>query len=640
MLTEKKIRADNVPPVLILTVCAISARFSTHPKLNDSPAFLRGEEWAKHAREIVMRRYDWPNITILTCLLLLGLHEFGTCQGGRSWSLGGMAIRMAFALQLHQDLDYDPQRRNGTTELSFVDREIRRRTMWACFLMDRFNSSGTERPTFIKEETIKVQLPIKEKYFQLDMPGPTEDLWGGVPHPVSSDAGELSNAKENMGVAAYMIRVIAIWGRIINYLNLGGRELDPHPVWHPDSKFQALSKQAQEFADSLPASLKYTPENLHMHETEGLANQYLFLHVSIPQNTLFLNKFISSGHPCVRGPDVPKDFVPKCWDRTVEAANRVSEILQDAESYLVAAPFTGYCAFLSSGVHLVGIHSKNPQIEALSKHHLAVNIKYLQKMKRYWGMFHFMSESLKDQYRVRADNAHRGLNGPNQPSTFFQYGDWFNHYPHGVTQSDFEDPVTTIKKEKGDDAVLEQKSDYRTVEEFFHTLSPSSPSEPGKGKKKAGKKGTPNPPMDVGMQQGMLQGQGPILHDQMNQPQAPNYHPNQISPSVPPANVQGFYNHDMMMQPQHGMMPQLDRQLVFGAYAGMEQISMPHGVMDGAWDMNMNMGAATGWGTDASSAWFMPFNMEPPELGDSDVFSGMQGLNYLAGMGNDMGQGG
>src|SRR6266536_4226429 len=111
-------------------------------------------------------------------------------------------------------------------------------------------------------------------------------------------------------------------------------------------------------------------------------------------------------------------------------------------------------------------------MEATSKKNLATNVKYISKMKRYWGMFHFMSENLKDQYRMYADAARQGssANGPNQPSSnVFQYGDWFDRYPHGVSQSDFEDPAGGVK-EKGGDAVLEQKSDYHTVEECFRTL--------------------------------------------------------------------------------------------------------------------------------------------------------------------------
>ncbi|TVY73972.1 putative transcriptional regulatory protein [Fusarium oxysporum f. sp. cubense] len=85
----RKLKNGTLPPVLVLTVCAVAARFTSNPLVNSSgPEFLRGEEWASHARDICTRRYEWPNLTILTCLLILGLHEFGTCQGGRSWALG------------------------------------------------------------------------------------------------------------------------------------------------------------------------------------------------------------------------------------------------------------------------------------------------------------------------------------------------------------------------------------------------------------------------------------------------------------------------------------------------------------------------------------------------------------------------
>ena len=629
-----------MPPVLILAVCAVSARFSTHPKLNTTPAFLRGEEWASEARDIVMRRYEWPNITILTCLLILGLHEFGTCQGGRSWALGGQAIRMAYALQLHRDLDYDPQKRNGTAELSFIDREIRRRTMWACFLMDRFNSSGTDRPTFIKEESIKVQLPIKEKYFQLDMPGPTEDLKGNVPHPASPGAGQLSNAQDNMGVAAYMIRTIALWGRIINYLNLGGNDEDPHPMWHADSNYADLIKQTESFNSTLPESLKYTPENLHNHETEGLANQFLFLHIAVQQNILFMNRFAVPGQTGGRPPaDVPKDFVTKAGAKAFEAANRISELLRDGEIHFVTAPFTGYCAFLSSTVHVFGVFSKNPAMETASKKNLATNVKYLSKMKRYWGMFHWMSENLKEQYRVCADAARQGssTSGTTQSPSIFQYGDWFDRYPHGVSHSDFEDPAMGIKKEKGDDAVLGEESSYQTVEKFFHTLEPLPPQdrESGKIPKRKVKK-TPTgrhdqlDPVNTNVQ-GVASMQ---LHHNGN-PQLPQgYTQMSPAPSVNVYNQQPYYGQDVLLPPhQQGILPQLDRQLVFGAYAGMDPSSLSsHSMLDAtnSWDLQMN-GGMNGFMTEPSSAWFMPFNMEPPDLGhEQDIFNtpgyGMGGM--------------
>ena len=555
---------------------------------------------------------------------------------------------MAYALQLHQDLDYDPQKRNGTVELSFIDREIRRRTMWSCFLMDRFNSSGTDRPTFIKEETIKVQLPIREKFFQLDMPGPTEDLNGNVPHAISPGAGQLSNAKENMGVAAYMIRSIALWGRIINYLNLGGKEQDLVPMWHPESQYTILIKQTEEFDESLPESLKYNEENLHTHQTEGLDNQFLFLHISALQNVLFMSRFAVPTQPGGRPPnDVPKDFATQAGARAFRSANRISDILQDASSHFVTAPFAGYCAFLSSTVHIYGVFSKNAAMESVCKKNLAINVTYITKMKKYWGMFHWMAENLKDQYRFFADVAKKGPSAGSMDqsaASLFQYGDWFDRYPHGVSHSDYEDPSGggSVKKEKGDDAVLEQKSDYATVEEFFNTLPPIPPrnaqpasKQPKGSRSKRAKPDQPNylntniPSSTQQMQpmqnQQHLNQHNPQQHQQQYNDISPTSHTDMYTQSLFP-NLGPPNHHSQQQQP---LMPQLDRQFVFGAYANMDPSSLSsQSILDAGaqgWDINMSSSSG-GTNVDGSSAWFMPFNMVPPEITGDDFGGFMSGI--------------
>ncbi|KAL2155932.1 hypothetical protein VTH82DRAFT_674 [Thermothelomyces myriococcoides] len=747
----RKLKAGTLPPVLILSVCAIAARFSNHPKLNTQPNFLRGEEWASTARDILTKRYEWPNITILTCLLILGLHEFGTCHGGRSWALGGQAIRMAFALQLHKDLEHDPLRIPGKTQLSFIDREIRRRTMWACFLMDRFNSSGTDRPTFIREETLKIPLPIKEKNFQYDLPGPTETLNGQVTEPVSED--NPNEARENMGVAAWMIKAIALWGRIISYLNQGGKELDPHPMWSPESEYSKLLKQTEDFINELPESLAYTPENLKVHETDNMANQFLFLHISIQQNILFMNRFAVSSPSGQSMQDVPKSFVTKAGAKAFAAANRISELLKDAESYFITAPFTGYCAFLSSTVHIFGIFSGNPSMEATSKRNLATNVRFLSKMKRYWGMFHWMSENLREQYRTCADAARQGNPASeNAASPIFQYGDWFDRYPHGVSQSDFLDPASYKKKEKGEDAVLEQKPELHTVEEYFTSLSPQSaenaaangtngtsrtgPPNSSQLKRKsvvrkpstASRSGGPGPdqgldPLQTDFARATAeQLQAARLHQRSFSGPAPNgaaqtscappghfnplavgagngpaaYHPalSPVSPVAfshphhpPHAPPQTFFPPDPFAMPltaTHPGMSRLDRQLVFGAYGGhshaVDHPSLagsglagwadgnnpaaaaaalaaaegrdghPHGAAHGRHPGHPGHGghqhpadaalhAAFG---EPSSAWFMPFNMEPPELGPEGlggIGGGLDGFATMFGGGGGAGAG-
>ncbi|KAH7047394.1 zinc finger transcription factor 1 [Macrophomina phaseolina] len=662
----RRLAAGQVPPVLVLAVCAISARFSTHPQIRTEPAFLRGEVWASRAREIALKRYDTPNITILITYLLLGLHEFGTCQGGRSWMFGGMAQRMAYALQLHRDLDHDPLgKENGDrAELSFTDREIRRRTMWSCFLMDRFNSSGTDRPLFVSGQFIKVQLPIREHYFQMEIPGPTEDLEGNVQNPVSDDAGQLADAKENMGVVAYLVRAVAIWGRLIMFNNLGGKEQERVPIWSPQSTFQELKKAAYEFKAALPERLAYTQENLQNHITEKTANQFIFLHIVYHQIILFLNRFALPSHAGSRPPqDMPHQFLTEAAHAALDAANQISLLVNEAMNYNVVVPFAGYCAFLSSTVHIRGVFSKNPKLEMASKRYLAYNVKFLSKMKKYWGMFHFVAENLKDLYRQHADAALRGpaaVNG--RQTSIFQYGDWFDRYPHGVSRTDYEDPAADVKKEAGTDAVLSQKSDLQSVEEFFATLSPIS-RERSKRANKKNKQDKPksegkhaastSPSVQAGnIQQHQTSSPASDLHHHMNIPQNLDPSSSAFDPSAAAAFMQqntnnfDFMNTDFSASSNNSNnlnhpMSALDRQMVLQSYATFMDRNEPFALDVNAFNATLGGGtqqqqqqqhhASLGFLTDPSAAWFMPFNMDPPTgLGDDVGMFGAHGYGGFA----------
>ncbi|KAF9895363.1 hypothetical protein FE257_000267 [Aspergillus nanangensis] len=644
----RRLKARTVPPVLILAVCAVSARFSTHPQINSEPPFLRGENWANPAAAIALSRHDEPNITILTVFLLLGLHEFGTCHGGRSWSFGGQALRMAYALQLHRELDHDPLLSNNeaASQLSFTDREIRRRTMWACLLMDRYNSSGSQRPPIGNEKFLQIQLPIKESHFQMEIPGPTEDLDGNILNPVPEDVGQLSDAAENMGVSAYIIRAVVIWGRIVDYLNLGGKRKDTHPLWSPESGYTRLKRQIEEFSASLPSSLAFTYENLQIHAADRIANQFLFLHIIIHQNMLFLNQFAIPLSPGGRPPrDMPKAFLSNAGRAAVEAAHHISVLIDRASAYPLTVPFAGYCAYSASTVHIWGIFSKNAQLEARSKENLRHTYRYLNKMKKYWGMFHYMVESAKDRYRQFADAAIKGSvatqNG-GQIAPMFQYGDWFDKYPHGVSRTHWEDPDPQPKTNP-EDAVMSQKADLQSVEDFFASLSPNTPQHaaPRRSHSRKSSKIDSVPGMehttpssqqlvDVNMETapGMLGTSGTGF------PQASMF------------NSQGGRGQQMFGQSPFDFpipadqLPQLDRQFVYGSFSGLDPsptsfvssdnpaMSAVNGATEPAHPPPQDNSAIFGDQLDPNapsgtgefyqpSAWFLPFNLDPVSAGVS-----------------------
>ena len=593
----------------------------------------------------------------------------------------GMAMRMAYALQLHREVDHDPMVRKGdkSSELSPTDREIRRRTMWACFLMDRFNSSGTERPSIALESHIKVQLPVKESHFQMEISGPTEDLDGRVPNPIAEGLGQVTDARANMGVAAYLIKVIALWGRVIRYLNLGGKEQDGHPLWHPESQFVELKRQIREFAEELPENLKYSPEALSNCAAEKLGNQFLYLHISYYQTILFLHKFAIPTAPGGKlSSGLPKDFHSQAAKVAVDAASKISALMNEAITHLVVAPFAGYCAFASSTVHVWAIFSSNPQLEASSKRDLILNVKYLTHMKKHWGMFHHMMENLKSIYRQFADWA---LQGPNAATTgksdaaLFQYGDWFDKYPHGVSGTDYEDPAIH-EQEESNNAALSQKSDLQSVEDFFQSNPFSSGSQQRKAPRRQAYGGSktnflpkqpagppslkteqvPSHPLSAvhSQSQQAKESQVPIAPERSRTLQHP------LNTSGYPLFSGNYYSElpdlsGALYPPGHHFpVTEMDRHLVLGAYAqdmsstpvnpripavlNQQQLSpqdtnpgpgqLQNQVPDASlnpllWEPGAqfglpNVGGPAYQDSMQSSAWFMPFNLVPPEIASED----------------------
>ena len=591
--------------------------------------------------------------------------------------LGGMAQRMAYALQLHKDLDHDTtgSGRGSNTELTFTDREIRRRTMWACFMMDRFNSSGTERPLFVNDQFIQSQLPVKEHYFQFEIAGATETLENRPTARTDSDSAQATDLRENMGVAAYMVRLVAIWGQVIRYMNLGGKERDAHAMWSAESGFSNLLNTINEWRSSLPASMLWTLENLQNHASEKTANQFVFVHMIQNQIILFINRFAlpSPGSRSSNLKDMPPAFVTECGRAALEAANQVSVLVNEAMDHRVIAPFAGYCAFFASTVHIYGVFSKNPALEASSKLNLAINVKYLTKMKKHWGMFHFVTENLKDLYRKHADAALRGPlpshtpTGQKAPETIFQYGDWFDRYPNGVSGTDYDEPVADVKKEPGSDAVLGQKSDLQSVEEFFSKLGPPNRAA---GNKKAARKKRSKSDAQSGAQatntedRENAQSAGPVevqqqIPKQMGPPIAsgvtpqPLPQPTPFNPAVPQSTFPQNLPQDLaLLQAQQQSSHPFSNMMPAAYTTAMDQ-TQPH--LHASADFNalnhsgnpfdidlqtFDFGSSTGTGMwdQGSSAWFMPFNMEPPSAmpDDSGMFSHDGGFD-MTGLFGDLG---
>src|SRR5271169_3516498 len=79
--------------------------------------------------------------------------------------ISGSAILLAFEMELHREplLNMKPA-------VSLMDRELRRRCFWTCYILDRFLVCGSMRPTLIRDKDIKLRLPSTQESFSAGNP--------------------------------------------------------------------------------------------------------------------------------------------------------------------------------------------------------------------------------------------------------------------------------------------------------------------------------------------------------------------------------------------------------------------------------------------------------------------------------------
>ena len=134
---------------------------------------------------------------------------------------------------------------------TFIQQEIRRRTFWSCFIMDRYLSSGKYRPQMLHAKELRIQLPASERSFLFAekvrtlMLGEEENRVGGrakvqsnrqasvllgtTPEPKNAAIREDDEEKGRLEVGAdeglfsRYIKILGVYGKVVKWSCAGGR---------------------------------------------------------------------------------------------------------------------------------------------------------------------------------------------------------------------------------------------------------------------------------------------------------------------------------------------------------------------------------------------------------------------------------
>lgn len=458
-------KVDPSSSLIPLGVLALTARF--HPPLAaaHSPASpshssnpLAASEYYAAALRSRLAGLDGaclaqPDLPRVQALLMLALHEWGMCRGKSAWVYVGMAIRLAQAMGLPFELENEfpardpssssPGLRTETdhfglprrvesrepTSDDIIAQETKRRTFWACFILDRCLSSGKYRPRMVRVKELGIQLPSDNAFAfgervrtarlneptvrrpqsfgsqSMQIPSIRQSIGGfgeeklpgpnGTPDnkpwsPISrrKDSSEEDVDRWEVGaeesVLSRVIRIIRVWGSIAKWSCAGGRRTEQYPPWHPESHFASLRQQLNEFQDSLSRNLQYSLRNTdtHLMYKTTLAS-YTVMHVVYFLSVIVLHRAyipflpIRCNEPSgpldeplfavdkVNGP--PDGFWRDSARELFKAARQMIDLVAtcQARGALVENPLVGFAIYNAAFVGVYGTHFPHMDTDGL-----------------------------------------------------------------------------------------------------------------------------------------------------------------------------------------------------------------------------------------------------------------------------------
>jgi len=147
-------------------------------------------------------------------------------------------------------------------------KEIRRRTFWACFIVDRLISYSCNKPFTIPFQLAHIQLPCPENVFAFD-----EAYTGFGVENLELQGNNVSQ----LGVMPFFIAMLRLWGDMALLHVSGGRRRSKFGPYVSEGEFYQYQRAIEDFSLSLPPSLTWSAQNYKLHQITGQAQAYVNL---------------------------------------------------------------------------------------------------------------------------------------------------------------------------------------------------------------------------------------------------------------------------------------------------------------------------------------------------------------------------
>ncbi|RDW62032.1 hypothetical protein BP6252_11465 [Coleophoma cylindrospora] len=330
-------------PFMLVSIYCISALYVSPEDVRE---VFHGEEPADLSARLVVLARQWSRDT-----------SDQPC-GYKSWMFTGIAIRMTQALRLHREYH---QRHSS------LEQEVRRRTMWACFIMDRLVAHVTGRPYTFQTKNLSAKLPCAESAFLF------EETSSSTSSAATIETGPSPECTE---VLPFFIKAVDLWSVMTDLFATGVKSTSTLGAASPNHEFYRAEQELRTWKDNLPARMKWSMKNYRTHRVLGQGSLFVSLH-------FVLNHAFCVAHQEYL-PDANSDMtitsseMEETPNITAACLYHADEITRMASSLhigdatdmeMLRAPFVGVALECAACCHLWTIHQESSEadVELTSK---------------------------------------------------------------------------------------------------------------------------------------------------------------------------------------------------------------------------------------------------------------------------------
>lgn len=171
LLHDPETLAESRPVsiALLYMVFAHGAEFCR--SLSETDAASMAADFVDKAKRIVFAQmFRQESLELVQSLLMMCQYLQSTLELNQCWSLVGLMTRTAISLGLH----FNPP---ASEPLTTIEREVRKRVWWGCFMIDRTLSMKLGRPPSILSATafdVDLPLNVDDQYISQDLVTPRQ----------------------------------------------------------------------------------------------------------------------------------------------------------------------------------------------------------------------------------------------------------------------------------------------------------------------------------------------------------------------------------------------------------------------------------------------------------------------------------